>query len=238
MRTITILAVITITTTVLVYNFMREETASEQPQAVTSRTEATSSLDVQGRLDRLDKLASVLRRYQQTSQEQLQQAQSQQARVNNMLADLDARLRSVETAAGEQVTDTGVSDSDARKPESGEVSESDLGHWIDETLRVGYLDRDSTKLATDQAAKSLAKMPGVNLEDMQCGERFCRATFAYENGEQPDIRGLFGVPPFLNEGFTINEADGRVALYFARPGESLDEVRSEAREAAQLGPSW
>jgi hypothetical protein len=70
---------------------------------------------------------------------------------------------------------------------------------------------------------------------MQCGESFCRATFAHENGEQPDIQGLFGEPPFVNEGFTIHEPDGRVTLYFTRPGESLEKLRSEAREAIQAG---
>ena len=89
-----------------------------------------------------------------------------------------------------------------------------------------------------QAAKSLEKVPGVNLEDMQCGESFCRATFAHENGEQPDIRDLFGVPPFVNEGFTLKEPDGRVALYFTRPGESLEKLRSEARKAVQAGLGW
>lgn len=243
MQTITILTVATITTTVLAYNFMREDTAFEQPQAVTSQTGATSGLGVQ---DKLDELASVLQRYQQTNQEQLQQAQLEQARLNKMLADLDTRLQSVETAGDEQTpdaavsnsveqaTDAAVSNSGAGNPESGKVSETDLAHWMDETLRVGYWDGYSTELATEQAAMSLAKVPSVNLDDMQCSERFCRATFAHENGEQPVIGDLFGEPPFVNEGFTIHEPDGRVSLYFAQPGESLEGLRSEAREAAQF----
>jgi hypothetical protein len=62
-----------------------------------------------------------------------------------------------------------------------------------EVLRVEF-DRASTKVAADQAAKSLAKVPGVTLEDMQCGKGFCRATFAHESGERPDIRELIGDP--------------------------------------------
>jgi hypothetical protein len=241
MRTIAILTVMAITTAVLAYNFMREDTAAEQPQAVTSEPGATSGVEVQ---DKLDELASALRHYQQTNQEQLQRAELQQARLNKMLADLDTRLRSVETRAGEQTTHAGASDSaeqgtdtavpnsGARKPGSAKISEADFGHWMDETLDF---DRDATELAIEQAGKSVAKLPGVKLEDMQCGERFCRATFAHENGEPPAIQDLFGEPPFVTDGFTINEADGRVSLYFARPGESLEEFRSEARNAAELG---
>jgi hypothetical protein len=244
MRTIVILTVMTIITAVLAYSFIREDTAAEHPQAVTSQTGATSGVEVE---DRLDELASTLRRFQETNQEQLQQAELQQARLSKMLADLDTRLRSVETRAGEQTkhagasdsaeqgTDTAVPNSGAGKPESAQVSEADFGHWMDETLRVGYFDRDATELAIEQAGKSVVKLPGVKLEDMQCGERFCRATFAHENGEPPAIQDLFGEPPFVTDGFTINEADGRVSLYFARPGESLEEFRSEARNAAELG---
>ncbi|MGH8615678.1 MAG: hypothetical protein ACREYF_27595 [Gammaproteobacteria bacterium] len=236
MRTIAILTVMAITTAVLAYNFMREDSAAEQRRAVTSQTGPTSAVEVQ---DRLDELASALRHYQQTNQEQLQQANLQQTRLNRMLADLDTRLRSVETGAGEQTTravvsdsveqdtDTAVPNSGAGKPESGKISATDLGHWMDEKLRVGNFDRDATELAIEQAGKSIAKVPGVNLEDMLCSERLCRATFAHENGEQPVIEDLFGEPPFVTEGFTINEADGRVSVYFTRPGTSLEELRSE-----------
>ncbi|MGH8610086.1 MAG: hypothetical protein ACREX9_22555 [Gammaproteobacteria bacterium] len=241
MPTTVILTVMTITTAVLAYNFMREDTAAEQPQAVTSQTGATPGLEVQGRLD---ELASALRRFQQTNQEQLQRAELQQARLNKMLADFDTRLRSVETRAGEQTTHAAASDSaeqgtdtadpnsGAGKPESANISEADFGHWMDETLDF---DRDATELAIEQAGKSVAKVPGVKLEDLQCGERLCRATFAHENGEPPAIQDLFGAPPFVTDGFTINEADGRVSLYFARPGESLEDLRTEARNAAELG---
>jgi hypothetical protein len=241
MRTIVLLTVMAITTAVLAYTFMREDTAAEHPQAVTSQTGAASGLEVQ---DRLYDLASALQRFQETNQEQLQRAELQQARFNRMLAGLDTRLRSVETHAGEQTThavasdsaeqgtDTAVPNSGAGKPEPAQISEADFGHSMDETLRVGDFDRDATELAMEQAGKSVAKVPGVKVEDMQCGERFCRATFAHENGEPPAIQDLFGEPPFVTDGFTINEADGRVSLYFARPGESLEELRSEGREAA------
>lgn len=236
MRTITIWTVLAISIAVLAYKFVRED-------SVASRTEASAGREVQ---DRLDRLASALERYHRANHEQLQHAGLEQARLNKILADVDTRLRSVETAAGKQTTKALVSDrlgeatdtvepnSGTRKPESVKVTETDLAHWMDETLRVGDVDRDLTKLAIEQAAKSLPKLPGTYLEDMQCGERFCRATFGNEKGEQPAIQSLFGEPPFANEGFTINEANGRVSLYFTRPGESLEEFRSEVRKAAEL----
>ena len=66
--------------------------------------------------------------------------------------------------------------------------------------------------------------PDIKLEDMQCRDDFCRATFADKNGEQPPIHELFGKPPFLNEGFTVEESDGRVSVYFTRPGVSLKDA--------------
>lgn len=247
MRTITLLTVTAIMATVLAYHFMREETMPQQPQAVTAQAGAISGLEDQ---DKLDKLASVLQHYQQTNQEEWQQAQRQQARLNKVLANLESRLRFVEGAIDEPATDatvsnsveqatgTVVSNSDAEELQSGRVSARDLGHWMDETLRVGYWNRDSTTRATEQAVKSLEKMPDVNLEDMQCSESFCRATFAQVNGEEPDIGSLFGEPPFLNDGFTIHEPDGRVTLYFTQPGESLEAIRGEAREAARAEMGW
>lgn len=235
MRTITLLTVVAIMATVLAYHFIGEEAMPQQPQAVTAQVGAISGLEDQ---DELDKLTNVLQHYQQTSQEKWQQVQRQQARLSKVLADLESRLRSAEDAIGEPTTDAAVSNSveqatDTAVSNSGRVSEGDLGHWMDETLRVGYWDRDSTTQATEQAVKSLEKAPDVILEDMRCSESFCRATFAQINGEQPDIGSLFGKPPFVNEGFTIHEPDGRVTLYFTQPGESLEALRGEAREAAR-----
>lgn len=258
MRTITILAFTLAVTiaTVLAFSLMREDAVPEQPQAITSSTVATSDLNIQ---DKLDELASVLRRYQQTNQNQLQQTELELARLNKRLADFDTRLRSLETTGVEQFTeaaesnsfeqftesaetnsveqasDLAVSDSGARNPESRKVSEADLRQWMDETLLVEKWDREATELAIEQAERSLAKVPGVNLEDMQCGDGFCRATFNHENGKQPNIRGLFGEPPFVNAGFTTHEADGSVSLYFIEPGMSLRDFQSEAQESGQFG---
>jgi hypothetical protein len=80
-------------------------------------------------------------------------------------------------------------------------------------------------------ATSLAQVPGFNLADMQCGERFCRASFFSDNGKSPNMAELFGASSFIESGFTISEPDGRVRVYFTQPGQSLSELRSEARES-------
>ena len=84
----------------------------------------------------------------------------------------------------------------------------------------------------EEMATSLAEVPGINLADMQCGERFCRASFVSDNGKPPNISQLIGASPFIESGFTINEPDGRVRVYFTQPGQSLSELRSEAQESA------
>jgi hypothetical protein len=64
---------------------------------------------------------------------------------------------------------------------------------------------------------------------MQCDEKFCRAIFTKTNGKEPDIQALYGEPPFLTEGFTLNDADGRISLYFTQPGVTLAELRGEVQ---------
>jgi hypothetical protein len=230
-RILVILAATAITLGGLAYHFVREEdAASDRQQSVMSKTDAASGSKVD---DKLAKLADALERYRQISLEQ-------QARLNERLADLDTRLRSLENTAHEAASDSAEQGKDTAGPDRGtgkpgpkKISDADIGHWMDETLRAGFFDREATELAREQAVKSIAKLPGLGLEDIQCGRDFCRATFTQENGEPPEIEGLFGEPPFETEGFAVNEADGRVALYFTRPGESLEALRGEAQQGAQ-----
>lgn len=238
MRTMITLAVAAITIPVLAYTFMPEDAATGHPQAVISENGASSGAEVQGALD---KLAKDFEHYQLTSQAQFQRAQQDQARLSAELAVLNARLGSIETAASEPGTNVvgrnsvepstdAIDFNDGTgKPESRKVSEADLGHWIDETFRVGSGDAHLTAQATEQAAMSLGKLTNINLDTMQCDERFCRATFTKTNGKEPDIQALYGEPPFLTEGFTLYEADGRISLYFTQPGVTLAELRGEAQ---------
>ncbi len=105
---------------------------------------------------------------------------------------------------------------------------------MDDALQVGNVNWGATDSAINQAATSLEQAPGLILEDMKCSEAFCRATLASETGERPTLQDLYGRPPFVNEGFTIDEPDGRVTVYFTPPEVSLEDLRAEARQVAEF----
>jgi hypothetical protein len=165
--------------------------------------------------------------------------QRQLTLMNEKIADLEARLRSMEATASEHAQDQPVSRPDEPEANQGnekvkakKLSEDDFGHWLDEALDTGDFDREATRLTMEEMETSLAQVPGINLADLQCGERFCRASFVSENGKPPNISQVIGASPFIESGFTINEPDGRVRVYFTQPGQSLSELRREARENA------
>lgn len=165
--------------------------------------------------------------------------QRQLVLMNDKIASLEARLRDMEAIASKHAQDQIAAIPSEPEPSKGsekarpkKLSEGDLGHWMDQALDTGDFDRDATKSITDQMATSLAAVPGTNLTDMRCGERFCRASFVSDNGKTPNIVQLLGASPFIESGFTINESDGRVKVYFTQPGESLSDLRSEAQESA------
>jgi hypothetical protein len=164
--------------------------------------------------------------------------QQRLTRMHEKLADLEARLRSLEATTSEQAMDPPGSRPDepdagkeAEKAKTKKFSEDDFGHWLDDALDTGDFDRDATRLTLEQMATSLAAVPGINLADLQCGDRFCRASFVSDNGAPPNIAHLIGASAFIESGFTLTEPDGGVRVYFTQPGQSLGELRSEARES-------
>jgi hypothetical protein len=108
------------------------------------------------------------------------------------------------------------------------LSEADLGQWMDATMTAQSRDRVYTSEVKEQFKVSLTYAPGVKLEDVDCGSRFCRATFTQPDGAPPTLRQVIGASPFMTEGFTLGDADGRMAIYFVRAGETLDALRKEA----------
>ena len=80
------------------------------------------------------------------------------------------------------------------------------------------------------AEKALVKSPEVNLNDIQCGKRFCRATFRPEQRNKEAVTELFGKPPFMEKGFTVEDTDGKVALYFVRPDEAQEQRFTEVNK--------
>lgn len=187
--------------------------------------------------------------YQENIQMQMQffirQFTEQLAHLNKKLTNIESKVQSLELASVGQIIDTTEWSDEAEKLyndhensqieqlELEDFSDTALGNWMDVSLQESYWEnRESTKLAIEQAEMSLEKVPGIFLENMQCGEKFCRATLAHENGEKSSIRNLFGEPPFTNEGFTIEQQDGSVALYFVQSGLSLSDMRSKALESS------
>jgi len=50
------------------------------------------------------------------------------------------------------------------------------------------------------------------------------------NGNDIAAEDMFGQPPFVTEGFTLEEPDGRVLFYFSQPGESIVDLRKELQD--------
>lgn len=141
MRNIIIGTILGIAVAVLAYSLMPEDTASELSQATRLHSGAMSAVEIQRRLD---ELASALQSYQKSGQDQWNRIQAQQARLHRMQADFDRRLRTVEATdatppAGAAISvgteadsDTVVMNIDGEQVEIEEVSEVDLGRWMDE----------------------------------------------------------------------------------------------------------
>jgi hypothetical protein len=165
--------------------------------------------------------------------------QQRLTRMHEKIADLEARLRDLEATASDHATDptgsrpdTPAANQGTEEAKAKKLSEGDFGHWLDAALATGDFDREATRLTMEEMETSLAAVPGLNLADLQCGGRFCRASFVPENGNPPNIAQLIGTSPFIESGFTLNEPDGGVRVYFTQPGQSLSELRSEAQESA------
>jgi hypothetical protein len=227
MRTTPILIVtaIAVASTGAAYYFLRDHALPRPVEAAKPFISSTASLNVKN---------TPLR--EESRDQPANPEQQRLTLMNEKIADLEARLRSMEATASEQAKDPTVLRPDepdvnngTEKAKAKKLSEADFGHWLDAALVTGDFDRDATRLTMEQMETSLAEVPGINLADMQCGERFCRASFVHENGKPPNISQLIGASPFIDSGFTLNEPDGRVRVYFTQPGQSLSELRSEAQ---------
>jgi hypothetical protein len=223
--TVTVIAIASIGAA---YYLLRDNALPRQVEAAKPSSSSTASLNVKNtplRTERRDQPANP--------------EQQRLTRMHEKLADLEARLRYLEATASEQAQDQPASRPDEPEANNGteevkakKLSEDDFGHWLDDALDTGDFDREATRLTMEEMATSLAEVPGINLADLQCGARFCRASFVSDNGKPPNIAQLLGASPFIDSGFTINEPDGGVRVYFTQPGQSLSELRSEARESA------
>ncbi|KPJ90261.1 MAG: hypothetical protein AMJ53_14230 [Gammaproteobacteria bacterium SG8_11] len=169
-----------------------------------------------------------------------EEAKLENARVNAQVAKLEGKLQALEidnAASGrtenleelpdnEPVVEVWAAEA-ARSPLEERVTESALRNWIDNSFELGYVDETLTARAEEQAVSSLVDLPDIYMQDLQCSERVCRATFSHETGKGPTVLDVFGHPPFMTEGITVPIDHERVAVYFTQPGVSFDELRSE-----------
>lgn len=108
-----------------------------------------------------------------------------------------------------------------------------MATWMDNHLQAES-DVAVSQQASSQLTATIAQVKRMDLhvEKVSCGERFCRASFYQDNGERPVVRDIYGAPPITGEGFTIQEADGRLGVYFARNGQHVSDFRDEALVAS------
>lgn len=165
-------------------------------------------------------------------QEQQAQLRSNRADLDRRISEMEAKLLGLQAPPAKQAATDAIS----KDTKTGTIAESELAAWMDDGLRSERPDTEQTAHARRQITESLAGMPKTRLDDVVCGERFCRAAFAGDDGQPPALSSLFGIPPFEREGFTISEPDGRVAIYFTREGASLTMLRDDALAAATTTP--
>jgi hypothetical protein len=189
--------------------------ASSQPQRpVAPYAQSVSNLDAQ------NGVARALIRQQQATQHQ-------KSDLDQKMLELEARLANVEAKGKSEPTSAVDSDSSAERAPK-RISEAEVAVWMDEALRAAPRDQNWVGQTTAQLEEALKGAPNVDLDEVECGNRFCRVTFSRQDAAPPDLRTLFGTPPFVTEGFTIDTPDGGVMMYFVRAGESLDGLRNEA----------
>jgi hypothetical protein len=184
-----------------------------------------------------------LRLYRVDGQSQFETAMDGQAKLGEELRRISERLELLEqsseqgavhaASSANELPLASLEDADTSAVSQAldaRVTESDLGAWMSRSLDVGYQDDQETSLAAEQAHLTVAKkLANTSLDDIQCETRFCRAVFSAFDGSVPEIREVFGEPPFMTQGFTLNEPDGRVVLYFTRPGVSIADLEREVK---------
>ncbi len=117
-----------------------------------------------------------------------------------------------------------------------ELTENGFADWLEKSMEINAGDAEMAKATSNQVASAVSvKLPGVNLDGLHCGEGYCRAILSHASGGKVEATKLFGEPPFMGQGFTVEDPDGRTLLYFTDAGKDLSELKSEADVAVQMG---
>lgn len=160
----------------------------------------------------------------------LGRTQVQLGKLDERFSELDARLQAIEGKPDEggQAQGTEVADADQAKDHPSTLSEVVLGEWMDRRAKAEPSNREWTTAVEAQFGQGLPQVPGVELDRVDCGSRFCRADLTVEGGSLVDMKDLLSLPVFRREGFTVPGEDGALAVYFMADGVSINELRKEA----------
>jgi hypothetical protein len=169
--------------------------------------------------------------------EALAKQERMERQLNATNFNLGQRLRLIEdqlnTQRSSQPTNTNGTPPSPVEPQP--PSENDFAQWMEDSLASSARDQGVTDAVNAEAVATLAQVPEVQMAELECSSRFCRAMLVGEEGNEPPVKKLFKLPPFATSGFSMPDKDGKVALYFTRPGEELDSLRSEAFSEAAPG---
>lgn len=156
------------------------------------------------------------------------------------IALLEARLQKMEAERGAAAPRSiperrKAADKDAKEKRKA-LSETEFGQWMDDSLNLGSYSPDTTRSVMDKAQENLSRIPDVNLTEVQCSERFCRATLVPEDGKVVNLAEVVGGFSFAGSGFTLEDTDGQVKVYFTQPGQTFDDLQKEAEQARSAPP--
>jgi hypothetical protein len=70
---------------------------------------------------------------------------------------------------------------------------------------------------------------GIELELVQCGARYCQASFFIDDGDVMALNEVLNLSVVEGEAFTVPGDDGTATLFFAAPGISLQELGAEMK---------
>jgi hypothetical protein len=140
-----------------------------------------------------------------------------------------AKVRPVERRATGETGETAEAAHPVEEPPA--PAEVDMAEWMLHAIRSEEWDRQRTEQVEEELAVAMARTPRLALDDVECGRRFCSATVSAKAADAAALNTLWGLPPFDGEGFTRSAGAGKVAVFFARRGESLDQLKKEAAAA-------
>jgi len=172
-------------------------------------------------------LSKLLKKQQEVQAKRMDNLVLEQTKINTFIADLAYQINSVE---GDIATGIAAFETDNEIAEVTEPSEADLTTHIDRTLEDDSWDEDLTASIKAETLVNLKNAPGVDLDGIRCASSICRAKFVTADGKKPNIDEMWGTPPLMKEGFTVEQDDGSLVLYFSEGDASLEEVSNSLQD--------